>query len=84
MYKTKMQHNGIGMEYHLAQVNIARMNADIEVPIMSEFVQRLDEINAFGKEVLAVYGNMDLPSLSMQRVRAHELAFSQARAIRLQ
>ena len=46
MYKTKMQHNGIGMEYHLAQVNIARMNADIEDPIMSEFVQRLDEINA--------------------------------------
>ena len=34
------------MEYHLAQVNIAKMNADLDDPIMSGFVQRLDEINA--------------------------------------
>jgi len=33
------------MEYHLAQVNIARMNADIDNPVMSGFFQRLDEIN---------------------------------------
>lgn len=34
------------MEYHLAQVNIAKMKADLDDPIMSGFVQRLDEINA--------------------------------------
>ena len=33
------------MEYHLAQVNVALMNADLDDPIMSGFVQRLDEIN---------------------------------------
>jgi len=33
------------MEYHLAQVNVAKMNADIEDPIMSGFVKRLEEIN---------------------------------------
>ena len=34
------------MEYNLAQVNIARMNADLDDPVMSGFVQRLEEINA--------------------------------------
>lgn len=33
------------MEYHLAQVNIAKMKAYLDDPIMSGFVQRLDEIN---------------------------------------
>lgn len=33
------------MEYHLAQVNIARMHADLDDPIMLGFTQRLDEIN---------------------------------------
>jgi hypothetical protein len=31
---------------HLAQVNIARMRAPLEDPVMSGFVARLDEINA--------------------------------------
>jgi Zn-dependent oligopeptidase len=31
---------------HLAQVNIARMKAPLESPVMSGFVARLDEINA--------------------------------------
>ena len=33
------------MEYNLAQVNIADMVADLDDPVMSGFVQRLDEIN---------------------------------------
>ena len=37
------------MEYQLAQVNVARMNADLDDPIMSGFVQRLDEINALAE-----------------------------------
>ena len=32
--------------YHIAQVNIARMNAPLDDPIMEGFVARLDEINA--------------------------------------
>ncbi len=33
-------------DYQLAQVNIARMLAPLDDPIMAEFVNRLDEINA--------------------------------------
>lgn len=33
------------MEYYLAQVNTAKMIADLDDPIMTGFVQRLDEIN---------------------------------------
>ena len=32
--------------YHLAQVNIARMRAPLDGPIMAGFVARLDELNA--------------------------------------
>ena len=32
--------------YHLAQVNIARMKADLADPLMASFVARLQEINA--------------------------------------
>lgn len=32
--------------YHLAQVNIARMVAALDDPVMAEFVALLDEINA--------------------------------------
>ena len=34
------------MEFHLAQVNIARMNAELDDRIMSGFVKRLEEINS--------------------------------------
>jgi hypothetical protein len=33
------------MEYHLVQVNTAKMKAELDDPLMSGFVQRLDEIN---------------------------------------
>ena len=32
--------------YHLAQVNVGRVRAPVEDPLMSGFVSRLDEINA--------------------------------------
>jgi len=32
--------------FHLAQVNIARMNTPLEDPVMADFVARLDELNA--------------------------------------
>ncbi len=34
------------MKYHVAQVNIALMQAPLEDPLMAEFVASLDEINA--------------------------------------
>jgi heme-degrading monooxygenase HmoA len=37
-------------KYHLAQVNIARMLAPLDDPLMAEFVARLDEINALADE----------------------------------
>jgi hypothetical protein len=36
----------VAAEVHLAQVNIARMNAPLDSPEMAGFVARLDEINA--------------------------------------
>ncbi len=34
---------------HIAQVNIGRMKAALEDPVMAGFVARLEEINALGK-----------------------------------
>ncbi len=36
--------------YHLAQVNIARMRAPLEDPLMADFVAQLDVINAIADE----------------------------------
>lgn len=38
------------MEFHLAQINIARMLAPIDSPIMAEFVANLDRINAVAEK----------------------------------
>lgn len=37
------------MNYHLAQVNIAKMLAPLESPIMADFVANLDRINALAE-----------------------------------
>ena len=39
-------------EYHLAQVNIARMLAPIDSPIMADFVNDLDRINGIAERSL--------------------------------
>jgi hypothetical protein len=36
-------------QYHLAQINIARAIADLDSPLMTEFLSRLDEINALAE-----------------------------------
>lgn len=38
------------MEYYLAQVNTAKMNAELDDPLMSGFAQRLDEINTLADD----------------------------------
>ncbi|HXN49958.1 MAG TPA: DUF3291 domain-containing protein, partial [Bryobacteraceae bacterium] len=40
------RHGGEMAKYHMAQVNIARMRAPLDSPLMAGFVARLDEINA--------------------------------------
>ncbi|MFN8457871.1 MAG: DUF3291 domain-containing protein [Anaerolineae bacterium] len=40
----------INQAYHLAQVNIARMLAPLDDPIMAEFVAALDEVNRLADE----------------------------------
>ena len=37
------------MQYHLAQINIAKMLAPIDSPVMAEFVANLDSINALAE-----------------------------------
>jgi hypothetical protein len=37
-------------DYHLAQLNIARMRAPLDSPVMHGFVSRLDEINTLGEQ----------------------------------
>jgi hypothetical protein len=37
------------MEFHLAQINIARMLAPIDSPVMADFVANLDRINALAE-----------------------------------
>jgi hypothetical protein len=38
------------MTYHLAQINIARMLAPLESPVMADFVANLDRINALADD----------------------------------
>ena len=37
------------MEYHVVQVNIGKINAELDDPIMSGFVQRIEEINSLAE-----------------------------------
>jgi uncharacterized protein DUF3291 len=39
------------MDYHLAQINIARMVAPLDSPAMADFVANLDRINALAESV---------------------------------
>ncbi|HEX6311805.1 MAG TPA: DUF3291 domain-containing protein [Acidimicrobiia bacterium] len=36
------------MDHHLAQVNVARLRAPLDSPLLADFVARLDEINKLG------------------------------------
>ena len=38
------------MEYYLAQANIARFKAQLDHPIMKEFVDFLEPVNKFAEE----------------------------------
>lgn len=55
------------MQYHLAQVNIARMREPMDSPLLSTFVARLDEINALadGTAIRAYKDDLILVNLSV-------------------
>jgi CHAT domain-containing protein len=40
----------MAQSYHLAQINIAKMQAPLEHPLMSDFIAQLDEINQLADE----------------------------------
>ena len=47
--------------YHVAQVNIGRVKAPVEDPLMAGFVARLDEINALAIALRASSGGCKRP-----------------------
>ena len=46
---TKPRNRSITMKFHLAQINIAKVLAPLDSPVMTEFVANLDPINALAE-----------------------------------
>ena len=57
--------------YNLAQVNIARMLAPLDDPIMDEFVARLDTVNAFADASPGFIWRLQTPEGNATDVRAY-------------
>jgi heme-degrading monooxygenase HmoA len=60
------------MMYHLAQINIARMLAPIDDPLMAEFVARLDTINALADRSPGFIWRLQTESGDATGVRAYD------------
>jgi heme-degrading monooxygenase HmoA len=60
------------MPYHLAQINIARMLAPIDDPLMAEFVARLDTINALADRSPGFIWRLQTESGDATCVRAYD------------
>src|SRR6266550_2684907 len=48
--KTSQVYHAAGMEQHLAQINVARLRAPMDSPVMAEFVGLLDPVNKIADE----------------------------------
>ncbi len=59
-------------EYHIAQVNIARMKAPLDDPVMSGFVVRLDEINALADRSPGFVWRLQTPEGNATYLRPYE------------
>jgi len=59
-------------QYHLAQVNIARMKAPLEDPSMAEFTARLDEINALAEQSPGFIWRLQTPEGNATYLRPYE------------
>ena len=58
--------------HHLAQVNIARMVAPLDDPLMAEFVGRLDEINALADRSPGFVWRLQTESGNATYIRPYE------------
>lgn len=58
--------------YHLAQVNIARMKAPLESPVLAGFVARLAEINALADRSLGFVWRLQTPSGDATYLRPYD------------
>jgi heme-degrading monooxygenase HmoA len=58
--------------YHIAQVNIGRVRAPLEDPVMAGFVNRLDEINALADNCPGFVWRLQTPAGNATYLRPYE------------
>ncbi|HTS51630.1 MAG TPA: DUF3291 domain-containing protein [Bryobacteraceae bacterium] len=58
--------------YHIAQVNIGRIKAPLEDPVMAGFVNRLDEINALADKSRGFVWRLQTPAGNATYLRPYE------------
>jgi hypothetical protein len=61
-----------GVEYHLAQVNIARLRAPIDSPVLADFVAELDPVNAVADAAPGFIWRLQTADGNATSVRAFE------------
>ena len=59
-------------EYHIAQVNIARMRGELDDPVMAGFVARLEEINTLADGSPGFVWRLQTPSGNATYLRPYE------------
>ena len=59
-------------EFHIAQINIARMLAPIEDPVMADFVAQLPPINALAKESPGFIWRLQSDSGDATRIKVYD------------
>ena len=57
--------------YHLAQINIAKMKASLDDPIMAEFAEALDEVNLVAEQSPGFIWRLQTPSGNATDLRAY-------------
>jgi hypothetical protein len=60
------------MKFHLAQVNVARMKAPLDDPIMAPFAKALDEINRLAESSPGFVWRFQAPSGNDTEFRVHD------------
>ncbi|MBE9102167.1 DUF3291 domain-containing protein [Vacuolonema iberomarrocanum] len=58
-------------DYYLAQINIARMKAPLDDPIMAEFANALDEVNAVAEQSPGFVWRLQTPSGNATDIRVY-------------
>ena len=59
-------------QYHLGQINIARAVADLDSPLMTDFLSRLDEINALAERAKGFVWRLQSDSGNAMSIRAFD------------